>query len=738
MKKWIVRYLGLGLVCSLPAWIAGCSDTPAKPTAEFPAVTNVTNVVVETKVEAAETNAEDATDLANAPAQVVSAPKATPATVRSYGPVADLAKLAESGVAEGVLQAFVANCPNRFDLTPDEIIYLNDIGLPSSIVTAALQHDQSLKAAAASAAASPAPAASQPATPVAAEPPLVAPAPIAPAAPETTTVVSTTQPAVIETYPSPTTDVVLTSFDSSLSPYGSWIYVAGYGRCWQPSVVMVNPGWQPYFDGGHWVYTDCGWYWASDYSWGWAPFHYGRWFRHNHFGWCWAPDTIWGPSWVCWRYNERHCGWAPLPPGARYHHGSGMIYHGAEVGLRFDFGLDVGCFAFIEWGRFHDHHLRGHEAPREQASRIYHQSTMASAFVATPTRIANRGLAPEQVAAASRVPVHTVAIREHQETRGTPSRGERLVNNGRTLEVFHPAIPQPGRSAGSSRIVQPGVPAQPHLVESSRPASPARPSLDRPEPVSQPAGRTPTTSATTSARSSAERDIHVTRGSEAPAPSTPATPRSTVTTIGQRSQPGNQPRQVGPASENTRSGNSGPAAAGTSIATPPAPAGTPATSRTVTAQPNNASSRAQRSGSQPATTISATAPASQPSRVERPTVTQRAEPPARPSTASPWAATDNRPSQTVSAPATPRISTPAPAPMPSAPATPRAAPIQTPRPTVPTVAPSAPRMVSPAPSAPTVRETPAPRISSPAPSAPASPSRSDSGSGSKSTSDRRR
>ena len=107
-------------------------------------------------------------------------------------------------------------------------------------------------------------------------------------------------------------------FYDTLAPYGTWVQVDGYGRCWQPLVVVSEPGWQPYCDRGHWVYTDAGWYWMSDYSWGWAPFHYGRWFHHERFGWVWTPDTVWGPSWVTWRYSDDYCGWAPLPPFTAY------------------------------------------------------------------------------------------------------------------------------------------------------------------------------------------------------------------------------------------------------------------------------------------------------------------------------------------------------------------------------------------------------------------------------------
>ena len=102
-------------------------------------------------------------------------------------------------------------------------------------------------------------------------------------------------------------------FYDSLSPYGNWIQVDGYGLCWQPTVVVVNREWSPYGDHGHWVYSDYGWYWVSDYSWGWAPFHYGRWFRHVRWGWCWAstrpPATTKGSS----RSRPAPCGSRTAP-----------------------------------------------------------------------------------------------------------------------------------------------------------------------------------------------------------------------------------------------------------------------------------------------------------------------------------------------------------------------------------------------------------------------------------------
>ena len=93
-------------------------------------------------------------------------------------------------------------------------------------------------------------------------------------------------------------------FYNNLSPYGTWVSLEGYGWCWQPRAVVISHGWRPYCDGGHWVYTDAGWFWQSDYSWGWAPFHYGRWYQHPRCGWVWTPDRVWGPAWVTWRVGR--------------------------------------------------------------------------------------------------------------------------------------------------------------------------------------------------------------------------------------------------------------------------------------------------------------------------------------------------------------------------------------------------------------------------------------------------
>lgn len=102
-------------------------------------------------------------------------------------------------------------------------------------------------------------------------------------------------------------------FDAPLAAHGTWVTVGSYGRCWRPAGVAVE--WRPYCS-GEWVWTDCGWYWASDEPWAWACYHYGYWAFDPAYGWVWVPDVEWAPAWVSWRVGGGYIGWAPLaPPG---------------------------------------------------------------------------------------------------------------------------------------------------------------------------------------------------------------------------------------------------------------------------------------------------------------------------------------------------------------------------------------------------------------------------------------
>jgi hypothetical protein len=103
-------------------------------------------------------------------------------------------------------------------------------------------------------------------------------------------------------------------FYEPLTPYGEWVVVGSYGRCWRPG--RVDRDWRPYCS-GNWENTDAGWYWVSDEPWGWATYHYGRWDLNDEFGWFWVPQTVWAPAWVSWHEGGGYIGWAPLSPSGR-------------------------------------------------------------------------------------------------------------------------------------------------------------------------------------------------------------------------------------------------------------------------------------------------------------------------------------------------------------------------------------------------------------------------------------
>jgi hypothetical protein len=321
-------------------------------------------------------------DLENATGKIVST--AVPAKSDLSSTAAEIVKLAQAGVDEGVMLAFVTNSPHIFNLTSDQIIYLNDIGVPESVVAAMILRDQANRSG--SAGTELATAETNQLIPLPGAP---TPYPTSTATQDTTMVEAEAEPMVDPIAEPQPVNVSYTYFYESLAPYGSWINVSGYGLCWQPTVVVVNPGWRPYGDNGRWVYSNCGWYWSSSYSWGWAPFHYGRWFQHSRWGWCWAPDTVWGPSWVSWRYTPGYCGWAPLPPSACYTPGSGFTYWGRHVGNNCGFGLTASHYSFVPAGKFVDRSPSRHRLPQHESIRVFNSTTPASHVLQVDGRTIN-------------------------------------------------------------------------------------------------------------------------------------------------------------------------------------------------------------------------------------------------------------------------------------------------------------------------------------------------------------
>ena len=68
-----------------------------------------------------------------------------PPDIYPTSPLAQVVRLTQAGVDESIIMAYVTNSGSTFNLDSDKIIYLKDLGLPSEVVTAMMQHDQRLQ-----------------------------------------------------------------------------------------------------------------------------------------------------------------------------------------------------------------------------------------------------------------------------------------------------------------------------------------------------------------------------------------------------------------------------------------------------------------------------------------------------------------------------------------------------------------------------------------------------------------
>lgn len=370
-------------------------------------------------------------------AEVPVTPATIPPNIAPTSPLAQVVRMAQAGVDESIIMVYVTNSSRTFNLDADKIVYLTDLGLPTEMVTAIMQQDQKLQQEFAAAQAEQQAQQLPPAPPTQA-----APAP-EPAAADT---------AVAMTPPAP---VTVNYFNETLSPYGSWVVVNGYGNCWRPAVCTYNPAWQPYCDRGHWVYTDCGWYWSSDYAWG-ATFHYGRWFRDASVGWCWSPDTVWAPSWVTWRYSDNYCGWAPLPPQTYCQAGVGIVYQGSGVSVGLSFGLGASCFTFVPTQYFCNPHPKNYCAPPSQATQIYNNTTVINNIRIHGSGhnqiVINNGIPVQGVVNSTRTPIRPLPVQQvdpgfaHGGSAQPANRPSRVFNRPSPTDSANNVSPQPARA----------------------------------------------------------------------------------------------------------------------------------------------------------------------------------------------------------------------------------------------------------------------------------------------------
>jgi len=69
--------------------------------------------------------------------------KRQPPKIRLSPWTSEIVKLAESGIEDNVILSFIENS-GTFNLGADQIVYLNDLGLSSELITAMLRHDQEI------------------------------------------------------------------------------------------------------------------------------------------------------------------------------------------------------------------------------------------------------------------------------------------------------------------------------------------------------------------------------------------------------------------------------------------------------------------------------------------------------------------------------------------------------------------------------------------------------------------
>jgi hypothetical protein len=237
-------------------------------------------------------------------------------------------------------------------------------------------------------------------------------------------------------------------FHSNLSADGHWLVSASYGRVWQP--VLYRSGWHPYYD-GHWVYTNVGWTWVSDYAWGGIPYHYGTWVFEPELGWVWVPGYVWAPSWVVFSTGPDYIGWAPVPP---------HFSIGASIGRHH---CSPDQYVFVSSRHFLAPRVRGYAVPVSRNRYLVERTRIVNDIRVENRVVVNHGPSVreverwvgERIAARPIERVPRVAAGERSsrpDLRVAPGRTGRGV---RAAEPMSTARPLPGRARGTERVDSP-------------------------------------------------------------------------------------------------------------------------------------------------------------------------------------------------------------------------------------------------------------------------------------------
>jgi hypothetical protein len=418
MKRHVIqKFLGITILSLMLAVSSRASESTSPPLVD-PSDTDTTDLADTNDPVSVDTNSP-ASRITNSLASRVS-PVVVPSNITPSSPLGQVVRMLQSGVDESVILAYVYNSNVPFSLNSDQIIYLNDLGAPSDLVTTMIQHDQQLGIAVNP---QPSPLPQETGTPpeIAGQPPGEMPLDEPP-------------PPLDETNQPPDEG----SFYGALAPYGAWVSLPGYGLCWQPCAGVYTPGWTPYCTQGQWVYSNCGWYWMSRYSWGWSTFHYGRWFCDQHRGWCWYPGTAWSPAWVCWRNSGNYCGWAPLPPHCNFVQGKGLVLNGTVTPANSNFGLNAKQFTFVPIRNLTMAHPDRFRLASAQASSVFNQAKVANDVNVNNLTFINQGVPAKQVASAMGRSVQMYNIQPVNGVALNGWRGEQVQADGQTLVVTRP------------------------------------------------------------------------------------------------------------------------------------------------------------------------------------------------------------------------------------------------------------------------------------------------------------
>ncbi len=228
-------------------------------------------------------------------------------------------------------------------------------------------------------------------------------------------------------------------FHDNLAPYGHWVSVGSYGRCWYPAGVPA--GWQPYTV-GHWGYGDYGWTWASYDPWGDVTYRYGTWTFAPPYGWVWVPGYTWAPAWVTWSYTNDYIGWAPIPPSFSF---SVAGYFGSPV------IVNRSWYCFVPTRQFASVNVVNVRVPVHENQVLLARSQNVTRFPVSNGVVRNSGLELRHVERASANRVQRVSGRD---LRTAPARIETARMSGRRVAVAEPASSrsvEPTRSARASR-----------------------------------------------------------------------------------------------------------------------------------------------------------------------------------------------------------------------------------------------------------------------------------------------